>query len=184
MIELHLTRLRALLGCAPLGACVLLGLPRPAQAFDINGGVSTGGIMAGGVPRLALSAHVGLGWRTDGGFLFEAEDVLSILPVGSALGVGAYNQTSAAIGYAWKDGTVSAGPSLAIYRIPACGRTLCGRVVGLGPGGQAEVSVYFWGPLGVAIHANMAWIGGKSSVLPGGVAAMVVAGPVLRWRSE
>ncbi|MFO0761271.1 MAG: hypothetical protein U0359_32630 [Byssovorax sp.] len=156
-------------------------LPRTAEAFDINGGVSAGGVMAGVVPRLALSAHVGLGWHTDGGFLFEVHNVTSILPLG---GVGVFSETSAALGYAWDTGTVSVGPSLAIYRMPACGRALCGRVVGLGPGGQAEVSYYVWGPFGVSIHADVAWMGGKSSVLPGGVATMVVVGPVLRWRSE
>ncbi|MFO0762479.1 MAG: hypothetical protein U0359_38930 [Byssovorax sp.] len=158
-------------------------LPRPAQAVEVNGGVGIGGVLAGILPRLALSPHVGLAWSTDGGFLFELHDVLAILPVGSALGVGVYNQTSAAVGYAWKDGALSAGPSLAIYRMPACGHKLCGRVVGLGPGGHAEGSYYFWGPLGLWIHANFAWMGGKSSVLPSGVAGMVVVGPVLRWRS-
>ena len=175
--------LRGVIVCAMLFSS-LLGAPRSAAAFEVNGGISAGGMLTGIVPRLALSPHAGVAWRTEGGFLFEAYDVLSILPVGSALGIGVYNQTSVAIGYAWKDGTVSAGPSLAIYRMPACGRVLCGRVVGLGPGGQVEGSFYVWGPLGLSIHANVAWISGKSSVLPGGVAAMVVVGPVLRWRSE
>ncbi|WP_437621031.1 hypothetical protein [Sorangium sp. So ce1151] len=32
---------------------------------------------------------------------------------------GVYNQTSVDLGYAWKDGNVSAGPSVAFYVVPA-----------------------------------------------------------------
>jgi hypothetical protein len=39
-------------------------------------------------------------------------------------------------------------------------------------------------PLGVSVSANVDWIGGRSRVLPGGLAAMIVAGPVLRWSAK
>ena len=177
-------RLGVVLGCIPLGACLLIGLPRPARAFDINGGVSFGGILAGAVPYLAVSPHLGFVWRTDSGLLFEARDIGSIMPMGGVLGIGVYNQTSGAIGYAWEKLAISAGPALSIYRMPACGPLICGRVIGLAPGGNAEVSYYFAGALGVSIHANVSWLGGRSTILPGGVAGMVMAGPILRWRSE
>lgn len=48
-------------------------------------------------------------------------------------------------------------------------------------GGQAQASLYFTGPLGAAVSVNVDWVGGSSLILPGGVAAMIVAGPVLRW---
>lgn len=159
----------------------LLVATRPARAFDVSAGVSLGAIMAGAVPRLSLSPHAGLSWRTESGFLFDAHNATSLLPMSR---VGIYNQTSAALGYASERATFSAGPSLAIYSMTACGKVLCGRVVGLAPGGHAAASFYFAGPFGVAINAHAAWIGGSSYVVPGGVAVLVVAGPVFRWRSE
>ncbi len=164
-----------------LGACVLAALPRSAEAVEVNGGVSAGGIMAGVVPRLAISPHVGLSWRTDGGFLFEVHTVASILPL---RGVGVFSETSAAIGYASERATFGAGPSLAAYSMTACSDVVCGRSAGLAPGGHTAATFYFAGPLGVAINAHAAWVGGNSLVLPGGVAVVVVAGPALRWRSE
>lgn len=112
----------------------------------------------------------------ESGFLFAVHDLFSILLAVNKDGVGVYNQTAAAIGYAWDNGNLSASPSLSIYSMPACGVDLCGRVVGLSPGGHAQANVYFAGPWGVSVSANLDWIGGKSLVLPGGVAAMVVAG--------
>ncbi len=61
---------------------------------------------------------------------------------------------------------------------------LCGSVVGVALGGNAQADVFLAGPLGVSVSANAAWVGGRSLVLPGGVAVMVVAGPVLRWSDK
>lgn len=176
-------RWRVLLFCALLFS-ILLGAPRSAAAFDVNGGISAGGMLAGIVPRLALSPHAGVAWRWESGLLLEVHGACVLLPVGSRLGIGFNGQASAAIGYASERGTVSAGPSLSLYSMPACGHALCGRVVGLAPGVQAEASYYLGGGFfGLSIQANIAWMGGQSEVWSGGVAAMVVAGPVLRWRS-
>ena len=143
-----------------------------------------GGIQAGTVPRLAVSPHAGLSWRMESGFMLAVHDLLSILPSINRDGPGIDNQTSFAVGYAWENGNLSAGPSLSIYSMSACGATLCGRVAGLSPGGHGQVNVYFAGPWGVSVSANVGWVGGRSFVLPGGVAAMVVAGPVFRWSSK
>lgn len=117
--------------------------------------------------------------------LFMAHDLLSILTPVNKAGIGFYNKTSITIGYAWEKVNLSAGPSLSVYSMPACGVTLlCGRVVGVAPGGHAQGEVYFAGPLGLSVSANLDWIGGRSLVLPGGIVAMAVAGPVLRWRSK
>jgi hypothetical protein len=170
---------------AVIATLVLLVVkPVQAHAFEVNVGVSVGGILAGVVPRLALSPHVGLSLPLESGFLLEVHELCSVLPIGGKLGIGVFNQTSAAIGYASKTSAFSIGPSLSIYAMPACGAELCGRVVGLSPGGHAQASLYFAGPVGVSIHADAAWVGGTSLVLPGGLAVMVVAGPVIRWRSE
>jgi hypothetical protein len=154
---------------------------RPAGAFEVSGGVSVGGIFAGTVPRLALSPHAGIGWRLESGFVFELHDVLSILPPIGGRGAGVYNQTSATVGYASLNANFSVGPSLSVYFMPACRHTLCSQVVGVAPGAHAQANLYFAGPFGASVQASVDWIGGRSLVLPGGAAAMVVAGPVLRW---
>jgi hypothetical protein len=163
---------------------LVLVMPTSAGAVEFSGGVSMGGFQAGGIlPRLAVTPHVGISWRKENGFLFAVHDLFSILAPVNKAGLGVYNKTSVTTGYAWKEANVSAGPSLSVYSMPACGVTLlCGRVVGVAPGGHAQADVYFAGPLGVSVSADVDWIGGRSLVLPGGVAAMVVAGPVFRWR--
>ncbi|WP_272419504.1 hypothetical protein [Polyangium jinanense] len=162
----------------------LLAFATPAEAYELSGGVGLGGILVGTLPRFAVSPHVALAWRRESGFSFGVDDLCSILPGTGRLGVGVYNQTSVAFGYAWKDGEVRIGPSFSLYSMPACGVALCGRVVGLAPGGHALANVYFAGPVGVSVSANVDWVGGQSAVLPGGWAAMFVAGPVFRWRSK
>jgi hypothetical protein len=128
---------------------------------------------------------VGLSWRRESGFRIAAHDLFSILTPVNKAGLGVFNKTSMTVGYAWDEGNVSAGPALSIYSMPACGVTLlCGRVAGVAPGGHAQADVYFAGPLGISVSASVDWIGGSSRVLPGGVAAMIAAGPVLRWRTK
>lgn len=157
-------------------------MPTPAEAFEVNGGVTLGGVVAGSKPRLAVTPQVGLLWRTESRFLFAVHEMFSILPATNKHGVGVYNRTSAVLGYAAENMNVSAGPSISIYSMPACNTVaVCARVVGLSPGIHAQANVYFAGPLGVTVSAGVDWIGGSSRVLPGGVAALIVAGPVVRW---
>ena len=164
-------------------ALALVAVPRPVEALELSGGVALGRIVAGTVPRFAVSPHAGVSWRMESGFLFEVRNLCRVLLAPSKDGVGIYDQTSATIGYASEKMSFSAGPSFSLYTMPVCGATLCGRLAGFAPGGHAQASVYFADPLGVALHANVDWLGGRSRVLSGGVAAMIVAGPVLRWRS-
>jgi hypothetical protein len=107
-----------------------------------------------------------------------------ILPSTSADGPGVYNQASVDLGYAWKDGNVGAGPSVAFYVVPACGSTLCGLVGGLAVGGHAQTTAYVAGPLGVSASVNVDWVGRGSLVLPGYMSVVVVAGPVFRWSGK
>lgn len=162
----------------------LLAFATPAEAFELSGGVSVGGLLVGTLPRFAVSPHAAIAWRRKSGFSFAVDDLCSVLPGTGRLGVGVYNQTSVAFGYAWEGGDVRMGPSFSLYSMPACSATLCGRVVGLAPGGHAQANVYFAGPVGVSVSANVDWVGGRSLVLRGGWAAMIVAGPVFRWRSK
>lgn len=163
---------------------VVLMAPTLAQAFELSGGVSLGGFQAGTVPRLAVSPHAGISWRRANNFLIAVHDLCSILPPTNYAEIGVYNETSATIGYASETVDFSAGPSVSFYSMAACGLTLCGRVVGMSAGASAQTNVYFAGPLGVSVSANMTWIGGRSLVLPGSMALMFVAGPVLRWRTK
>lgn len=161
---------------------IALVAPAQARAFEVGGGVSLGGVLAGSKPRLAVTPNAGILWRMESGFLWAARETLSILPATDVGGVGVRSQTSVLIGYATKDSDFSAGPSLAVYSMPACNAfSLCARVVGLSPGGHAQTNLYFAGPLGVMVSASVGWIGGQSFVLPGSVVATIVAGPVLRW---
>jgi hypothetical protein len=163
---------------------VLLVVSTPAMAFELNSGVNMGGALAGTIPRFAVSPSVGISWRTDSGLMFGFHGLFCILPPIDKVAVGVYNQTAASIGYASKEISISAGPSFSVYSMPACGPALCGRVTGLAPGAHAQVTRYIAGPWGVSVIANVDWIGGKSLVLHGGFAAMVVAGPVLRWSNQ
>jgi hypothetical protein len=175
---------RRLIPWAALFVLVLLVVPMPAGAFELSAGASLGRIVVGTVPHLAVGPHASISWRKESGFLFAVHDMCSILPPINNAGVGVYNQTTVSIGYASEKVTFSAGPSLSIYSMSACGVTLCGRVGGVAPGGRAQTSYYFAGPLGVSLSGSVDWIGGRSFVLPGGVAAMVVVGPVLRWSTR
>ena len=162
----------------------VLGVSTQAAAFEISGGVSVGGILAGTAPHLAVSPHGDISWPMTSGFVFAAHETISILPPTHMDGPGVYEETSVAIGYAAETRNFSVGPSLSVYSIPACGATLCGRVAGVAPGGHAQVNAYFYGRLGISVNGTLSWIGGRSYVLPGGVVAMVVAGPVFRWSPE
>jgi len=164
-----------------LCACVLLAAPTQAEAFELSGGVSVGGIKVGIYPNLAVSPFVGLLWRTESGFLLEAHNMFSIVPGPK---VGVYDRTAAALGYAWKTGNFSLGPSLSVYSMLACDIVNCDRVLGAAPGVHAQTSWYFSGPLGASVSANVDWAGGSSRILPGGLVVMVTAGPVLRFQVD
>lgn len=149
----------------------------PAEAFELSGGVSLGGIQIGTDPRLAVSPFVGLLWRGESGFLFAAENMFSIVP---GTKVGVYDRTAATLGYAWKTGHISVGPSLSVYSMVVCGIVICDRVVGVAPGGHARTDWYFSEIVGASVSANLDWAGGSSRILPGGLVVMIAAGPVFR----
>lgn len=166
---------------AAVFALVLVVVPTKVEASEMSAGVSLGWIQAGTAQRLAVGPHAGISWHIDRDLLFIVRDLCSLVPPIQIGGAGVYNHTSVAIGYAWKSGDVSAGPSAAIYLMPACGDTLCGRIAGTAVGGHAQTNAYVAEPFGVSVSADVDWIGGSSRVLPGHVSMTVVAGPVLRW---
>jgi hypothetical protein len=163
---------------------VFILAPTPAEAQEITGGVNVGGLLAGAVPHLAVSPNAGISWSAESGIMLAAHDAVSILPPMNGTGVGVYNHTTIAIGHAGENVNWSAGPSLAVYSMASCGSFFCGRVAGLAPGVNARADLFFSGPLGVSLSANVDWVSGSSLVLRGGLAAMVVVGPVFRWNSR
>jgi hypothetical protein len=173
---IHSSRSLSLL-CA--GALTLA--PALAEALELSSGVSVGGIQIGTEPKLAVSPFIGLRWRTQRGILLEAHDMLSFV-LGTHFGV--YNRTAAALGFPWKTGSISFGPSLSVYSMPVCSVVICSRVVGVAPGGHAQTDWYFADPLGISVSANLAWASGSSRVLPGSLVVMVTAGPILRFGTE
>ncbi|MGK4002293.1 hypothetical protein WMF31_06700 [Sorangium sp. So ce1036] len=154
------------------------------EAYELSAGVSLGWLQAGTVPRLAVGPHAGITWPIQRDIVFTVHDLCTFLPPTPEGGPGVYNQISVDVGYAWKDGNVSAGPSVAFYVMPACGVSLCGLVGGLAVGAHAQTNAYVAGPLGVSVSVNVDWVGRGSLVLPGYVSVVVVAGPVLRWSVE
>lgn len=160
-----------------LGACGVLLAPLRADAFELSGGVSVGGIQIGADPLLAVSPFVGLLWRTEAGFFFEAHHMFSIV-----LGPrpGFYDRTAANIGYAWKQGKVGLGPSLSVLSVPVCANRICDRIEGLAPGGHVQLDWFFLGPFGVSVSGNLDWIVKGSRIVAEGPAGMITAGPVVR----
>ncbi|WP_437974412.1 hypothetical protein WMF11_38890 [Sorangium sp. So ce295] len=163
---------------------LLVVVPTQGEASELSAGVSLGWLQAGTIPRLAVGPHAGISWPIQRDILFTVHDLCTILPPIQEDGLGVYNQTSVDIGVAWKDGNVSAGPSIAFYLMPACGATLCGRVGGMAVGGHAQTNAYVAGPLGVSVSVNVDWVGRGSLVLPGYMSVVLVAGPVLRWSEK
>lgn len=74
--------------------------------------------MSGALHVLLSAPHVGVSWRTEAGFLLLVEDALRVMPAVDRHGVGIYNQTSAAIGYAWRLAD-SASVRLSLFTMPS-----------------------------------------------------------------
>lgn len=172
---------------AALGRCVLCAgalvlVSASAGALEGSFGVGAGGMLAGSKPLFAVSPHGDVAWRLGSSFLLDIHGMLSILPATNNHGVGVYTPLSVTLGYTWETGNISLGPLLSFYSLPACNIVRsCFRVTGIAPGAHAQVEAYVTGRLGVSVSANVDWVSGSSRILHDGVAAMVVAGPVLRW---
>lgn len=128
-----------------------------------------------------VSPHIALTHGPqDGGPVLTLDDTLMLLPTNKDVGIN--NQVALGAGYAWERLAVTVGALLAAYRIPACGRALCGVVVGVAPGGFAQLNVFLQGIFGISVRGNVAWYAGQSLVLSNELTWSVAAGPLLRWR--
>lgn len=164
-----------------MGVFVLSVNPASAEAFDLRGGVGFGGMLASNQPRLAISPHVAVSWTSEGGPMFAIREMLSFIPATSKDGMGIYSRTSADVGYSTSMMDLSGGPSISLYSMASCRNLLCGRANGLAVGGHVEASFFLLGPFGLSASASVDWITGGSLVMSEGIAAMIVAGPVIRW---
>ncbi len=151
-------------------------------AMEVDFGASVGGMMAGNVPRFAVSPHAGLSWPLASVFVFEVHDMVSLLLAANSHGPGIYDHLSALAGFAWKDGKIVLGPSLSAFDMPACGPIWCARVSGVGAGAQARADLFFWGPAGLSLSGTMDVPLQSVSVLPGGPTWLFLAGAVFRVR--
>lgn len=128
----------------------------------------------------AVTPLFGVRWVSETGWFLAAHEMLHFLPARSADNFGAYNHISAGFGRAWQAGDLHGGVSLPSYIMTACHDRLCGRVWGFGIGAYLQAA--WWpGPLGLSASVNVDWVGGASLVLPAGLVAMGVAGPLFRW---
>lgn len=125
---------------ATLLAFVLSVVPMQADASELNAGINFGWLQAGTATRLAVSPHAGISWRIKNDLLLGLRDLLSVVPPIQIGGAGIYNSIILAVGYSWENGDLSAGPSVAVYFMPACGRALCGHVAGVAAGAHAQAN--------------------------------------------
>lgn len=162
--------------------CAFFLVPARAEAVEVDFGAGLGGMLAGNVPRFAVSPYGGLSWSVGSNFAVVVHDMVSLLLAANDHGPGVYNHLSVAGGFAWTDGKVIAGPSVAFFSMPACGPLWCARVNGFGAGASARADLFFWGPVGLSLRGNVDVPIQSSSVLPGGPAWMFLVGAVFRVR--
>lgn len=165
-----------------LAAFVALLVAAEARASPmVTTGIGVSAVQVGVLPALAVTPHAGIALVRDG-WTLSLRDSLMLMPT-SVGGVGVNNALVLSAGYAWPALTATVGASFSQYVMTACSPVLCGRVVGLAPGLDAAVdwfSTLLSGALGVRAAASVGWYGGASVVLPGGLAVMVTAGPIVR----
>ena len=173
-------RLSRSLGRSLVAGLCLLAAPAPARAFEVSGTAYFGAFQVGTTARFTVAPGLAVRFGNAEGFNLTLHDGLLLFPGPGPFGLN--NQLSAGVGWSWPTVDLDVAASLSAYWMHACGDTLCGRVVGLAPGGRARVSYFPFDMAGVALTADAGWYGGSSLVLPGGLAVTVIAGPVIRWK--
>lgn len=165
---------------APLLLCGVLFAAPSAQALELNLGVSAGGVLAGNIPRFAVTPQLGLSWNLESNFMVSVHDSLSILPEIDGRGIGLYNQLPVTAGYQWEAVDVSMGPSFSAFWMPVCGPEWCARVKGLGVGGNARANIHLFGPLWASLSATADWMRATEGVAPESVTVMLLGGILIR----
>lgn len=173
--------------CSLVAAAVLV-TPGQLWALEIRAGASLGAMQHGTAGYFGAGPHLGFLVRQSAGTAFSILETLLFLPTSHGLGVN--SQVSVGGGYGGERFTVTAGGLLAIYRAFTCGRsnldsrTRCGTVMGIGPGGFAQMDYFVQERLGFMLRGTIAWQGGDSLLPASELAWSALAGPVLRWGNE
>lgn len=141
-------------------------------------GFSAGAFQVGTTTRLAMAPTVSIHLAEPVSLTFQ--DTLLLFPGPGKFGFN--NQTSVGLGYFSNNFNIDVGASFSQYWMDVCGTELCGRVIGVAPGARAKVSYFMWESIGLAVNADIGWYGGRSLVLPDGLAFMGIVGPVFRWK--
>lgn len=174
-----MNRFSRLIGCSLVGLCLLGAAAQEADAFEVSGTAAFGAFQVGTTTRFAVAPGIAFRFGDVEGVNLTVQDNFVMFPGPGPFGFN--NQTSVGVGYSWKSFDVDVAGSLSAYWMHACGTSLCGRVLGLAPGVRTKVSYFPLDWSGVAVTADVGWYGGSSLVLPGGMAATIVFGPVARW---
>ncbi len=167
--------------CILVATLALLVAAEARASPTVTTGIGVSAFQAGVLPSLAITPHAGVSVVRDG-WTLGLRDSLMLMPT-TVGGVGVNNSLALSAGYAWPSITATLGATFSQYAMTACSPVLCGRVVGLAPGVDATVDWFshlLAGALGVRAAASVGWYGGASVVLPGGLAVMVTAGPIVR----
>lgn len=158
--------------------CVLFSARASAMGLDL--GASAGGFLAGSVPRFSLSPYLTISVPVSGdNFSVGVNEMASLLLATGNHGPGFYNHLTTFGALTWKDGKIVAGPTLALFAMPACGVTWCGNLRGFGAGGSVRVDL-FEKPLGASFGCNVDIPIKSTDLLPHGPALMFFAGGVFR----
>lgn len=158
-------------------ACAGSLLSTRAAAFDVDLGASAGGFLAGSVPRFSLSPSLTFSVPVGESFRVGLNEMASLLLAAGSRGPGFYNHLTAFGAVAWKDGKMLAGPTLALFAMPACGAVWCGDLRGFGAGGSLRVDL-FEKPLGASFGCNVDVPLKTTHLLSNGPALMFFAGGV------
>jgi len=151
-------------------------VPARASGLEVTAGIEMG--VSGGY--FGVGPQIGATISGPAGSVLAFHDTLLLLPAGNTLGVN--NQLTIGLGYSTPRLTLTAGGLLGFYRIPMCGRMLCGMVMGFAPGGFAQLDVFLGRFLGLSARGTIAWHGGESLVPSDELAWSATAGPIMRWQ--
>lgn len=154
-------------------------VPASASAAEWSAGVGMGAVQVGTAGYFGGGPQLGLTLGGPSGPVLVVRNLLLLLPAGDSIGVD--NQITIGGGFSTDRFMMAAGGLLAIYRIPTCGVRLCGPVLGIGPGGFAQLDIFVKPPFGFTARGTVAWYGGASLVPSNDLAWSATTGPILRW---
>ena len=138
--------------------------------------------------RLAASATGEVHLVGKHGITAGVRDTFTLMPPlgGPDSQISLHNRSAITFGYAWDDINIALGAGVSQYKMSACSTTLCGRVDGVAPLGEASLQYFvpnmLAGSLGIAFGGSIELLAGSSRILNNVPVGMLTVGPVLRFR--